>query len=86
MRAAIVVLLSALVLGVAWFAGEQHVSNCQDAGKTGCTLLPWSGSEQTSEPARKLTGRGCLLYRAAESQDGVYEVSEADLPPECRDR
>jgi hypothetical protein len=39
------------LVGVAWVGGgEQHVENCQHAGKLGCSVLPWSG-----HPAGEIT-------------------------------
>jgi hypothetical protein len=30
-----------VAVGVLWLAGEQHRKNCQDAGRSSCSALPW---------------------------------------------
>jgi hypothetical protein len=32
-----------VALPLAWLAGEQHRSNCIEQGRTGCSVLPWTG-------------------------------------------
>jgi hypothetical protein len=50
MRVVAVAAVVVLALGVLWVGGEMHRHNCIDAGRVGCSLLPWdNGSER---PAR----------------------------------
>jgi hypothetical protein len=56
---------------VLWLAGEQHRSNCQDAGKVGCSVLPWSGSTRpdvpltSADPCETLQAARALMGRPA---------------------
>jgi hypothetical protein len=68
MRVAIVVLVAVLVVGVLWLAGEQHVNNCQSAGKRGCSVLPWSGG---NAPGAYLSRSDCQALQRAQRAAGI---------------
>jgi hypothetical protein len=42
---AIAAAVVALILIGAWNAGEMHKRNCVEAGRTGCSVLPWVGGK-----------------------------------------
>ena len=54
MRAATVALLAGILAGVIWIGGELHRENCQDAGRTSCSILPWNAGDAPA--ARPATG------------------------------
>lgn len=84
MRIALVAVLAALTLSVAWFAGEQHRENCESAGKVSCSVLPWdSGEVERIKGDDRLTPFGCEVARAANEQ-ALNESQVQPLPPECR--
>jgi len=49
----IVVLICVLVL---WRVGEKHKTDCNELGKVGCTVLPWSGQIPGSGPSSVQSG------------------------------
>ena len=68
---------------VLWLAGEEHRKNCQTAGRTECSVLPWDAGKRiaatpdTPDPREKhMTRDACELLNARLSANGT---PDADL-------
>lgn len=58
----LVAVVAAIVI---WRVGEAHDTACVQAGRTGCSLLPWSGSTSGS------SGGGATLQSVGSSVQGA---------------
>ena len=63
MRVLAVGLLAGILAGVLWAGGEAHRENCERAGRTECSVLPWNaGDTKPSAPLSPAQTRRQKLY------------------------
>jgi hypothetical protein len=87
-RLATLLVAAVLAAGVIWLAGEEHRKNCQDAGRTACSILPWDAGERASrvapdEPEKHMTRDACEFSNARRRAAGVplADLLDCSLSP-----
>lgn len=53
-RGTVVLLLVFIAGGVLWTGAERRKETCVAAGKSGCSLAPWSGDDRSKPPTVRI--------------------------------